>query len=67
MSEGGEESFEERDNRGKGSDIGGRGAGFERGKVDVTPVDNHQDVLVTLVRADGETTCEVGGGPLVLV
>ena len=30
-----EESFEEKDDGGKGSDIGGRGAGFERGKVDV--------------------------------
>ena len=62
-----EESLEESDDGGEGSDIGGRGAGFERGKVDVPPVDNHQDVLVTLRRADGETTCEVGGGPLGLV
>jgi len=52
-----EESFEESDNGGKGSDIGGGGAGFEGGKVDVPPVDNHQDVLVTLCRADGEATC----------
>jgi hypothetical protein len=31
VSEGVEESFEERDDGGKGSDIGGGGAGFERG------------------------------------
>ena len=49
--------FGESDNGGKGSDIGGGGAGFEGGKVDVPPVDNHQDVLVTLCRADGEATC----------
>ncbi len=52
-----EESFEERDDGGKGSDIGGGGAGFERGEVNVPPVDNHQDVVVTLGRADGEATC----------
>ena len=52
-----EESLEESDDGGEGSDIGGRGAGFERGKVDVPPVDNHQDVLVTLGQADGEATC----------
>ncbi len=63
VSEGVEESFEERDGGGKGNNIGGGGAG----KVDVPPVDNHQDVLVTLRRADRETTCEVGRGPLVLV
>jgi hypothetical protein len=57
VGEGVEESFEERDNGGKSSDIGGGGAGFEGGKVDVPPVDNHQDVLVTLCRADGEATC----------
>ena len=62
-----EEGFEESDNGGKGSDIGGGGAGFEGGKVDVPPVDNHQDVLVTLSGADGEATCLVGGGPLVFV
>ena len=57
VSEGVEESFEERDDGGKGSDIGGGGAGFERGEVNVPPVNNHQDVLVTLGRAYGEATC----------
>jgi hypothetical protein len=57
VSEGVEKSFEERDDGGKGSDIGGGGTGFEGGEVDIPPVDNHQDVLVTLGRADGEATC----------
>ncbi len=35
--------------------------------MDVPPVDNHQDVLVTLSRADREATCKVGGGPPVFV
>jgi hypothetical protein len=30
--------------------------------VDVPPVDNHQDVLVALGRADGQATCKVGRG-----
>jgi hypothetical protein len=60
-----EESLEERDDGGKGSVVGGGGAGFERGEVDVPPVDNHQEVLVTLSRADGEATDEVGRGTLV--
>ncbi len=39
-----------------------------RGVVDAQPpVDNHQEVLVTLGRADGEATCKVGGRPLVFV
>jgi hypothetical protein len=57
VSEGVEESLEERDDGGKGSDIGVGGAGFERGEVNVPPVNNHQDVLVTLGRAYGEATC----------
>jgi hypothetical protein len=30
-------------------------------------VDNHQDVLAALGRADGEATCKVSRGPLVFV
>ncbi len=35
--------------------------------MDVSPVDNHQDVLMTLGRSNGEATCKVGGGSLVFV
>ncbi len=35
--------------------------------MDVPPVDNRQDVLMTLSRVDWEATCKVGREPLVFV
>ncbi len=59
--------FEERDNGSEGRDVRGRGSGSKGGDVDVAQVGYNQDVLEAVDEADGETTCEVGGGPLVLV
>ena len=59
--------FEERDNRSKCSNVRGRGTVAKRGDVDIATVGNNQNVFVTMYRANGKTTCEVGGGPLVLV
>ncbi len=60
-------SFKERDNGSEGRDIRGRGSGSKRGDVDVAPVGFKQDVFKAVDRADGKATCEVSGGPLVLV
>jgi hypothetical protein len=35
--------------------------------MDIPPVDDHQDVLVALCRADGEATSKFGRGPLIFV
>ena len=61
------QSFEERYDRGECSNVGGRGAVAKRGDVDIATVGNNQNVFVTMYRANGKTTCEVGGGPFVLV
>ena len=45
------ERFEEGDNRGKGGDVGGGRAVFERGEVDVPEVNGHEYVLVTVHRS----------------
>jgi hypothetical protein len=54
------ERFEEGDDRGKGGDVGGRGAVFERGEVDVPEVNGHEYVLVPVHRFDGKTSRQVG-------
>ncbi len=51
------ESFEERDNRGKGRDVRGRSSIAKRGDVDVAPVGYNQDILVSVNGADGKSTC----------
>jgi hypothetical protein len=48
------ERFEEGDNRGKGGDVGGGRAVFERGEVDVPEVNGHEYVLVTVHRFTGK-------------
>ncbi len=35
--------------------------------MDVATVGYNQDIFKAMNRADGKTTCEVGGGPFVLV
>ena len=60
-------SFKEGDDRGKGRDIGGRSTRAERSDVDVAPVGYNQDILKSVDGTDGKTTCEVSGGPFVLV
>ena len=35
--------------------------------MDVAQVGYNQNIFKTMNRADGKTTCEVGGGPFVLV
>ena len=60
-------SFKERDDRGKGRDIGGRGTRAERSDVNVAPVGYNQNILKSVDGTDGKTTCEVSGGPFVLV
>ena len=59
--------FEERDNRSEGSNVRGRGTIAKRGDVDVATVGNNQNIFEAMDRANGKTTCEVGGGPFVLV
>ncbi len=52
--------MEEGDDRRKGRDIGGRGAGLERSKVDVTVVNGDEYVLVTGHRFDGIVARQIG-------
>ena len=59
--------FKEGDDRGKGRDVGGRGTRAERSDVDVAPVGYNQNILKSVHRTDGKATCEVSGGPFVLV
>jgi hypothetical protein len=54
------ERFEEGDDRGKGGDVGGRRAVFERGEVDIPEVNGHEYVLVPVHRFDGKTSRQVG-------
>jgi hypothetical protein len=58
------ERFEEGDDGGKGGDVGGGRAVFERGEVDVTEVNGHEYILVTVHRFDGKTSRQVGRRPL---
>ena len=58
------ERFEEGDNRGKGGDVGGGRAVFERGEVDVPEVNGHEYVLVTVHRFDREASREISRRPL---
>ena len=57
------ERFEKGDDRGKGGDVGGRGAVFERGEVDIPEVNGHEYVLVPVHRFDGKTSRQVGRRP----
>ena len=50
------ERFEEGDDGGKGGDVGGGRAVFERGEVDVPEVNGHEYVLVTVHRFDREAS-----------
>ena len=59
--------FKEGDDRGKGSDVGGRSPRAERSDVDVAPVGYNQNILESVNRTDGKATCKVSGGPFVLV
>ena len=59
--------FKEGDDRGKGSDVGGRSPRAERSDVDVAPVGYNQNILESMNGTDGKTTCKVSGGPFVLV
>ena len=54
------ERFEEGDDRGKGGDVGGGRAVFERGEVDIPEVNGHEYVLVPVHRFDGKTSRQVG-------
>ena len=56
--------MEESDDRRKGRDIGGRGAVFEWGEVDIPVVNGDEYVLVTVHRFDGKTSRQVGRRPL---
>ena len=58
------ERFEEGDDRGKGGDVGGRGAVFERGEVDIREVNGHEYVLVPVHRFDGKTSRQVRRRPI---
>ena len=60
------ERLEESDDGRKGRDIGGGGAVFERGEVDVPVVNSDEYVLVTVHRFDGESARQIGRGPLIL-
>ncbi len=61
------EGLEKGYDRGKGGDVRGGGAGFERGEVDVPMVNGNENVLVTVHRFDGKATRQIGRGPLILV
>ena len=61
------ERFEKGDDRGKGGDVRGGGAVFERGQVNVPVVNGHEYVLVTVHRFDGESARQIGRGPPILV
>jgi hypothetical protein len=52
--------LEESDDGRKGRDIGGGGAVFERGEVDIPVVNGDEYVLVTVHRFDGKTSRQVG-------
>ena len=67
MGERARSSFKERDDRGKGRDIGGRSTRAERSDVDVAPVGYNQNIIESVNRTDGKATCKVSGGPFVLV
>jgi hypothetical protein len=67
MSERVRERFKEGDDRGKGRNVGGRGARAERSYVDVALVGYNQDILKTVDGTNGKTTCEVSGRPSILV
>ena len=58
------ERFEEGDDGGKGGDVGGGRAVFERSEVDVTEVNGHEYILVTVHRFDGEASREISRRPL---
>ena len=54
------EGLEESDDGRKGRDVGGGGAGFERGEMDIPVVNGDEYVLVTVHRFDGKTSRQVG-------
>ena len=56
--------MEESDDGRKGRDIGGGGAVFERGEVDIPVVNGHEYVLVTIHRFNGESARQIGRRPL---
>ena len=56
--------MEESDDGRKGRDIGGGGAVFERGEVDITVVNGDEYVLVTVHRFDGKASRQIGRRPL---
>ncbi len=58
--------FKKGDDRKKGGDVRGGGAGFERGEVNVPVVNGNEYVLVTAHRFDGKPTRQIGRGPLIL-
>ena len=49
------------------SEIRRRCARLKRDKVNVVAVKNKQAIFIPKVRGDGETSCEVRGGPLAMM
>ena len=47
-----------------GGEVRRRGARLKRDIVNVVKVQNNQDIFKTKIRGDGESSCEVRGGPL---
>jgi len=64
MREGVRERREKGADRSKGTDVGGRGSRRKRNEMDVVTVKNKKNVLITVMRGDGETTGEIGCSPL---
>jgi hypothetical protein len=64
MREGVKERREKGADRSKGTDVGGRGSRRKRNEMDVVTVKNKKNVLITVMRGDGETTGEIGCSPL---
>ncbi len=64
MREGVRERREKGADRSKGTDVGGRGSRRKRNEMDVITVKNKKNVLITVMRGDGETTGEIGCSPL---
>jgi hypothetical protein len=58
------ESAEERDNRLKGRNIGGGGAGFHGVQVNVSTMQDNEEVLVSCRRFAREAPGQIGGSPL---
>jgi hypothetical protein len=55
---------EERDNRLEGRDVGGSSSGLHRVQMNITVMQDNEDVLVSCRRFNGEAPGQIGGSPV---